>query len=71
GLRVSPVGDQFKVLSLVTSPDQFLDYHLHEFITLGGQQVSRNQVTTAPYYPVTDGLCINGSIYYAAWAPKL
>ncbi|EOA37553.1 hypothetical protein CARUB_v10011820mg, partial [Capsella rubella] len=71
-LGYDPVGHQFKVLNLVTSPDMFPDYLVHEFITLGGGgEVSRSQVTTAPYYPVTDGVYINGSIYYGAWAPKL
>ncbi|XP_023634266.1 F-box protein At1g30790-like [Capsella rubella] len=49
----------------------FLDYLVHEFITLGGgEEVSRSHVTTAPYYLVTDAVYINGSIYYGAWAPK-
>ncbi|XP_010480512.1 PREDICTED: F-box protein At1g30790-like [Camelina sativa] len=71
-LGYDPVGRQFKVLNLVTGPGEFRSYLVHEFITLGaGGEVSRNQVTTANYVPVTDGVYINGSLYFAAWSPKL
>ncbi|CAH8279476.1 unnamed protein product [Arabidopsis lyrata] len=71
-LGYDPVGEQFKVLNLVSSPDMYLGFLVHEVITLGGGgEESRNQVTTAPYYPVTKGLYINGSIYHGAWAPRL
>ncbi|XP_010432850.2 PREDICTED: F-box protein At1g30790-like [Camelina sativa] len=69
-LGYDPVGRQFKALNLVSPPDLFPAFLVHEAITFegGGGRVSRKQVTSAPYYPVTDGLYINGSIYYAAWA---
>lgn len=71
-LGYDPVGNQFKALNLVTSPDCYPRSLVHEVITLGGGGVvSRTQFTTAPYYPVAKGLYINGSIYYCAWAPKL
>ncbi|XP_010480574.1 PREDICTED: F-box protein At1g30790-like [Camelina sativa] len=76
GIRASlgydPVGRQFKALNLVTRHELFPDFLVHEVITFGGRgEVSRKKVTTAPYYPVADGLYINGYIYYAAWAPML
>ncbi|CAH8254030.1 unnamed protein product [Arabidopsis lyrata] len=52
-IRYDLVGDHFKVFDLVTSPDQFLGFLVHEVITLGrgGRGETPNQVTTAPYYP--------------------
>ncbi|XP_010480573.1 PREDICTED: F-box protein At1g30790-like [Camelina sativa] len=71
-LGYDPVGRQFKALNLVSSPDRSLQFLVHEVITLGGTgEVSRSQVTTARYYPFTDGLYINGSIYYGAWDERL
>ncbi|EFH69905.1 predicted protein [Arabidopsis lyrata subsp. lyrata] len=73
-IRYDLVGDHFKVFDLVTSPDQFLGFLVHEVITLGrgGRGETPNQVTTAPYYPVTNnGFCINGFLYYAAWARRM
>ncbi|CAE5958932.1 unnamed protein product [Arabidopsis arenosa] len=73
-IRYDPVGDHFKVFDLVTSPDQFLGFLVHEVITLGrgGRGETPNQVTTAPYYPVTNnGFSINGFLYYAAWAQRM
>ena len=70
-LGYDPVDDQFKALTQVTSiyahnPSSMV----HEVITLGrGGVVSRTQVTSPPHHPLTMGRCINGFIYYAAWAP--
>ncbi|KAG2248729.1 hypothetical protein Bca52824_088357 [Brassica carinata] len=70
-LGYDPVDDQFKALTQVTSIyDHNPSSMVHEVITLGrGGVVSRTQVTSPPHHPLTMGRCINGFIYYAAWAP--
>ncbi|KAF3527864.1 hypothetical protein DY000_02038472 [Brassica cretica] len=70
-LGYDPVDDQFKALTQVTSVyDHNPSSMVHEVITLGrGGVVSRTQVTSPPHHPLTMGRCINGFIYYAAWAP--
>uniref|UniRef100_A0A0D3D5V5 F-box associated beta-propeller type 3 domain-containing protein n=2 Tax=Brassica oleracea var. oleracea TaxID=109376 RepID=A0A0D3D5V5_BRAOL len=50
-------------------------FRLHEVIRLGGGRggrgaKSRNELTSPPYCPLTDGLCINGFMYSGAWAPR-
>ncbi|ESQ37118.1 hypothetical protein EUTSA_v10002533mg [Eutrema salsugineum] len=72
-LGYDPVDGQFKALTLVSAIDDQLDsgYLVHEVIRLGGEgRLSRNEVTSPLYYPVTSGLCINGCLYYGAWAPR-
>ncbi|KAG2265870.1 hypothetical protein Bca4012_076790 [Brassica carinata] len=72
-LGYDPVDGQFKALSLVPTPVR--GYHIcvvHEVIKLGGGGgvESRNMVTSPPYSPLTNRLCINGFIYFGAWAPR-
>ncbi|KAH0900973.1 hypothetical protein HID58_040476 [Brassica napus] len=70
-LGYDPVDDQFKALTHVTSNyDHNPSVMVHEVITLGrGGVVSRTQLTSPPYYRVTRGRCINGFMYYGAYAP--
>ncbi|KAJ4910563.1 F-box protein [Raphanus sativus] len=70
-LGYDPVGDQFKALTLLTSRYAHNpSFMVHEVKRLGrGGIVSRSQVTSPPYHPVTRGRCINGFMYYAASVP--
>ena len=70
-LGYDPVDDQFKALTHVTSNyDHNPSVMVHEVITLGrGGVVSRTHLTSPPYYRVTRGRCINGFMYYGAYAP--
>ncbi|CAA7049462.1 unnamed protein product [Microthlaspi erraticum] len=71
-LGYDPVDDQFKALTLVSSPDEYHRFLVHEVITFGGGGVvSRSEITFSPYYPITTGICIGGFVYYGAWAPRL
>uniref|UniRef100_A0A1J3IRG2 F-box protein n=1 Tax=Noccaea caerulescens TaxID=107243 RepID=A0A1J3IRG2_NOCCA len=71
-LGYDPVDDQFKALTLVSSPEQYHSFLVHEVITVGGGGVvSRSEITSSPYYPITKGICIGGFVYYGAWAPIL
>lgn len=71
-----PVDNLFKALTLVTPPYQcHHDFLVHEVLTLGGGgggegSWSINKVTSLPYFPVTEGLCIGGFVYQCAWAPR-
>ncbi|KAJ0252285.1 F-box domain-containing protein [Hirschfeldia incana] len=75
-LGYDPVHDQFKALTLLTS--RYAHMHnpslmcTHEVIRLGrgGRVVSRTQVTSPPYTPMSVGLSIDGFIYYAAYVPN-
>ncbi|RID77246.1 hypothetical protein BRARA_A00174 [Brassica rapa] len=58
-LGYDPVDDQFKALTQVTSN---YDHNPRGV-------VSRTQLTSPPYYRVTRGRCINGFMYYGAYAP--
>ncbi|KAG2243326.1 hypothetical protein Bca52824_094826 [Brassica carinata] len=75
-LGYDPVHDQFKALTLLTSTyNHNPSVMVHEVITLGRRGgrvvvVSRTKVTSQPYHRVTRGRCINGFMYYAAWAPS-
>ncbi|ESQ33804.1 hypothetical protein EUTSA_v10007869mg [Eutrema salsugineum] len=77
GSRISlgydPVGDQFKALTLVSSPNQTHQFIVHQVITVGARGVveSRSEITSPPYCSLTSGICINGFIYYGACAPTL
>ncbi|XP_018447035.2 F-box protein At1g30790-like [Raphanus sativus] len=71
-LGYDPVGDQFKALTLLTSRyahDPSFMVHEVKRLGRGGRVVSRTQITSPPYHPVTRGRCINGFIYYAASVP--
>ncbi|XP_056859732.1 F-box protein At1g30790-like [Raphanus sativus] len=70
-LGYDPVGDQFKALTLLTSTYAHNpSFMVHEVKRLGrGGIVSRTQVTSPPYHPITRGRCINGFMYYGASVP--
>lgn len=72
-LGYDPVEDQFKALTLVSSIHHLHDEGslVHEVITGIGGGESRHEVTSPLYYPVKNGPCINGFMYYGAWAPRL
>ncbi|CAH8364201.1 unnamed protein product [Eruca vesicaria subsp. sativa] len=74
GLGYDPVDDQFKALTLVSCPYGNPSFMVHEVITLGGGGgggvVSRSQVTSPPYFPMTMGININGFLYFGACAPS-
>uniref|UniRef100_A0A1J3HPG3 F-box protein n=1 Tax=Noccaea caerulescens TaxID=107243 RepID=A0A1J3HPG3_NOCCA len=73
-LGYDPVEDQFKALTLVSSIHHHHDEGslVHEVITGigGGGGGSRREVKSPLYYPVKNGPCINGFMYYGAWAPR-
>ena len=73
-LGYDPVDDQFKALTLVPALYSNPSFIVHEVITLGGRGgrgvVSRSNVTSPTYCPMTKGLNINGFMYFGAWAPS-
>uniref|UniRef100_A0A1J3GN26 F-box protein n=1 Tax=Noccaea caerulescens TaxID=107243 RepID=A0A1J3GN26_NOCCA len=72
-LGYDPVNQQFKALTLLTTRDGGFDrFTQHEVITLGGRggESSRSMVTSRPYLPITNGLCLNGFVYYGAWETR-
>ncbi|CAA7017378.1 unnamed protein product [Microthlaspi erraticum] len=70
-LGYDPVDDQFKALTMVTTPSNDRGFIVHEVVRLGGQGGgSRVKVTSPSYRPLTDALCFNGFVYCPAWAPR-
>ncbi|KAL1197019.1 F-box protein [Cardamine amara subsp. amara] len=63
-----PIGKQLKVLSMTWYP--FNIYNVpqeHRVMTLGnGKLLWREIVFCMPHYPLDDGICINGVLYYQA-----
>ncbi|CAH8254021.1 unnamed protein product [Arabidopsis lyrata] len=65
-----PIDDQHKAL-LVQSINHS-DHLEHKVLTLGGggQGWRHIEGTTAPYSPISVGVCIDGFVYYGAYSPN-
>ncbi|EOA14705.1 hypothetical protein CARUB_v10027982mg [Capsella rubella] len=70
-LGYDPINDQYKALckKMFSYPDEDQG---HMVLTLGGDKTHTwRQIEGAPqnYLPRSEGICINGFVYYRAWTP--
>ncbi|CAA7047380.1 unnamed protein product [Microthlaspi erraticum] len=65
-----PVNDLYKVFNMTLVKDKqgcFLSSE-HQVYTLGAQNTWRMIECKCPHYPLTQGICNNGVVYYGAWS---